>query len=398
MDQILRGTLLPSPTEAPIFGGYIGIRNGKIDFLSPSNSRVSEGPVEDFGNQWILPGLIDTHCHMVFRGDGHWSDGYIDENTTERLLLIAAENGRRALRAGITTLRDLGAPGRILFELRHAAESGDIVCPRLLLSGPPLTPTGGHGWDLGGEVDSPEDIVRIIRQLGRDGADVIKVMASGGGTKGTSAGSLSFTRKDLQLMADTAHARGLPIVAHATCPDAVRSCAEAEFDGLEHVNFWEGEQLDNRYCDDTVALLAEKKVVVTPTLQASYRTARELRGQTPVQQSRRHQLVDDAFTNFKRMLHHDLAWVAGSDAGYMINPFGDLALGLRLMVDNGMTTAEALASATTRSAAALGLSEQVGQLIPGFDADILVIESNPLESIDALQSVRAVYTRGQRVR
>lgn len=398
MDRILRGTLLPSPTEAPIVGGTIGIQDGKIGFIHSSVSAVPEGPVEDYGTQWILPGLIDTHCHMIFRGDGQWSNGYIDENSTERLLLIAAENGRRALDAGITTLRDLGAPGRILFELRDAAESGDILCPRILLSGPPLTPTGGHGWDLGGEVDSPEDIVKTIRRLGRDGADVIKVMASGGGTKGTSAGSLSFARKDLQLMADTAHARGLPIVAHATCPDAVLSCAEAGFDGLEHVNFWEGEQLNNRYCDDTVALLAEKKVVVAPTLQASYRTARELQDQTQAQQNRRNKLVTDAFANFKRMLVHNLTWVAGSDAGYMINPFGDLALGLRLMVDNGMTTTEALTSATTRSAAALGLSEKIGQLAPGLDADIMVVESNPLESIDALRSVTAVYARGQKVR
>jgi imidazolonepropionase-like amidohydrolase len=334
---------------------------------------------------------------MVFRGDGEWSDGYIQRHSKERLLLIAAENARKALTAGITTLRDLGSPGRLLFELRDAVDAGDIRGPRLLLSGPPLTTTGGHGWDLGGEVDSVREIVKMIRTLARDGADVIKVMASGGGTSGTSPGFPAFSLDELHLMTRAAHERGLPIVAHATCPDAVRDCALAGFDGVEHAGFWVGEQLVNRFSDEVAALLVKHKMFVAPTLQASYRTLHEMENQTPLQKERRKQLVDDAFSNFREMLGYDIAWVAGTDAGYMINPFGDLPFGLQLMVQNGMDSADALASATVNSAAALGKKGEIGELIPGAMADIVVVEENPLDNIQALKYVHAVYLDGQRV-
>jgi len=397
MDMYLRGTILASPFHAPISRGLLRIRDGKIDEVLPSSALNPGQGVEDFGDRFLIPGLIDTHCHLVFRGNGHWADGYIEHHTEERLMLIAVENGRRALRAGITTVRDLGAPGRVLFELREAVDAGDIEFPRLLLSGPPLTPTGGHGWDLGGEVDSCDEIVKAIRSLAKQGADVVKVMASGGGTRGTSPGKAAFSLDELRLMAETAHACSLPIVAHATCPDAVRNCALVGFNGVEHAGFWIGEPLVNRFDEDTVELIAKNGVVVAPTLQASYRTLHELPGQTEAQKTRRRQLLDDALVNFQRMQAHDIRFVAGTDAGYMLNPFGDLTLGVRLMVENGMRLADALASATVNSAEALGKKGEIGELVPGARADIVVIERNPLEDVHALDRVHTVFLDGQRV-
>ena len=397
MDTYLRGTILKTPTSEPIPRGLVRVRDGRIEAILPASSEAPTERTIDFGDCFVIPGLIDSHCHLVYRGDGHWSNGYLETTSPERLLLIAAANAQRALRAGITTLRDLGGPTRLLLELRSAGEDDEMLLPRLLCSGAPLTPTGGHGWDLGGEVDSSDGMVRSIRRLAREGVDVIKVMASGGGTPGTCAGRPSFKPDDLRLMAETAHDRHLPIVAHATCPEAIRCAAEAGFDGIEHGGFWEGDDLTNRYDEKVSEILAEQGTFFAPTLQASYRTFHELAGQTAEERLRRQRLLDDTFRNFRRMLVHDIRWVAGSDAGYMLNPFGDLVLGLRLMVGNGMTAAEALASSTVRSAAALGLSDRVGRLEPGLDADIVVTEGNPLEDITACGRIRAVFRRGCQV-
>ena len=198
-------------------------------------------------------------------------------------------------------------------------------------------------------------------------------------------------------MSDTAHERGLPIVAHATCPEAIRDAVETGFDGIEHAGFWTGPDLDCAYDDHLAQALAARQIPVAPTLQASYRTLHELPGLTEEERRYRAKLVGDSFRCFRRMLVHDVAWVAGTDAGYMVNPFGDLQLGLRLMVGNGMTESEALASATTRSADLLGLADRVGRLEPGFDADIVVTEGNPLEDITACGRVRAVFRQGCQV-
>jgi len=391
----LRGRVLPDPYEDVRPGAWVEIQDGVIRGVHSPETLPPDG-VEaiDHGEAYLLPGFVDSHCHLIFRGDGHWSDGYIESHTPERLLLIAVENGRKALRAGITTLRDLGAPGRMLFELRRAALDRDIACPRLQLSGPPLTTPRGHGWDLGGEVSSDEEIVRAIRRLARDGADVVKVMASGGGTPGTSPGRTAFAPSALRRMAETAHESGLPIVAHATCPDAVRDCAEAGFDGIEHAGFWSGEPLKNAFDEEIAALLEERRIFVAPTLQASYRTLHELPGQTVEAKARRRQLVDDALSNFRRMVDREIRWLAGTDAGYMLNEFGDLPLGLRLMVENGLAPRDALAAATTRSADALGLAGVVGRLAEGYDADLVVLEGNPLDDIGACERIVAVYHGG----
>jgi len=394
----LRAHVIADPLAEIRRDAWVEIRDGKIHRIHPGDATPPEtASTKDYGQAFLLPGLIDSHCHLIFRGDGHWSDGYIEQTTPERLLLIAAENARKALRAGITTLRDLGAPGRILFELRQAIVAGDIEGPRLQLSGPPLTPPSGHAWDLGGEVASDAAARAMIRELSSRGADVIKVMASGGGTPGTSPGLPAFDHDALRRMADAAHSVGLPIVAHATCPGAVRDCALAGFDGVEHAGFWSGEPIQNRYSDEVVALLEERGVFVAPTLQASYRTMHELAGQTTAQKTRRAQLVHDAFSNFRRMTGRRIRWLAGTDAGYMINEFGDLHLGLRLMVENGMAPRDALVAATTASAEALGLTGVAGRIAEGHAADLVVLAENPLDDIRACHQVVAVYRAGERV-
>lgn len=247
---------------------------------------------------------------------------------------------------------------------------------------------------MGGTVRTPREIRLSISRLAGQGADVIKVMASGGGTPGTSAGRAAFPLKMLRLMRDEAHRLGLPIVAHATCPEAVRDALIAGFDGIEHAGFWTGEDLRNGFDPAVAELMQRDSVFIAPTLQASYRTLHELPGQTAEQIRHRRNLVDDAASNFKQMLRYDIQFVAGTDAGYMLNPFGDLWLGLSLMVQAGMPERDALAAATLLPARALGLESVIGRISPGYEADLVVLGGDPIADISSCRQVRAVYRAG----
>ncbi len=393
----IRGTLLCSPYETPLPSAWIEVSGRKIrsiwgaEAVPPAGARVSE-----HGSDFILPGFIDTHCHLVYAGDGTWAGNYIQDHTQEELKQIAAENARKALCAGITTLRDLGAPGTCTFDLRSEV-CEDSSYPRMLLSGAPLTCPQGHGADLGGVVRDAAEMRATIDRLVTHGADVIKVIASGGGTPGTSPGYAAFSFSELRIMAEEAHRWGRAIVAHATCPESVRDTLLAGFDGVEHANFWSGETLENRYDASIVQLMEREDVFIAPTLQASYRTLHELRSQTEAQRSRREKLVRDALINFRRMQEHSIRFVAGTDAGYMINPFGDLHIGLRLMVENGMSERDALQAATAGSAQALGLDDSIGRIALGYEADLVVLQGDPTTDITACGRVSAVYRGGRPV-
>jgi imidazolonepropionase-like amidohydrolase len=393
----IRGTLLCSPYDTPLPSAWIEVSGRQIRALwGPEVVPPAGDLVIDHGSDFILPGFIDTHCHLVYTGDGTWSGNYIQDHTQEELKQIAAENARKSLLAGITTLRDLGAPGTCTFDLRSEV-AGDRSYPRMLLSGAPLTCARGHGADLGGEVRSADEMHAMIRQLVAWGADLIKVIASGGGTLGTSPGAAAFSFSELLIMAEEAHRWGRAIVAHATCPEAVRDALLAGYDGVEHANFWSGETLENRYDVSIVRLMEREGVYIAPTLQASYRTLHELRSQTEAERSRRGKLVRDALINFRRMQEHSIRFVAGTDAGYMINPFGDLHIGLRLMVENGMSERDALQTATGGSAEALGLGGSIGRIAPGYEADLVVLRGDPTMDITACGRVNAVYRGGHPV-
>lgn len=394
----IRGTLLCSAYDTPLPSAWIEVSGRQIRALwGPDAAPPAGALVTDHGADFILPGFIDTHCHLVYTGDGTWAGNYIEDHTQAELKQIAAENARKSLLAGITTLRDLGAPGDCTFELREEMRTSP-ESPRLLLSGAPLTCPGGHGADLGGVVRSPDEITKKITQLVNQGADVIKVMASGGGTPGTSAGRAAFPLEILRLMRDEAHRLGLPIVAHATCPEAVRDALIAGFDGIEHAGFWRGDDLQNEFDPAVAELMQRDTVFIAPTLQASYRTLHELPGQTAEQLSRRRKLVVDALDNFRRMLSYDVQVVAGTDAGYMLNPFGDLPLGLSLMVQSGMPERDALAAATLQSARALGLDSAIGRISPGYEADLVVLGGDPIADISSCRRIRAVYRAGHLIR
>lgn len=362
-----------------------------------------------FDDHYLLPGLIDTHVHLSLPGNGQRAWRFVQARGDLELFLTAERNAEKALKAGVTTVRDVGSRGRTIMVLRDAIARGEARGPRLLVSGPPLTITGGHCYFLGGEADGIDGVRRRARAILKDGADLIKVMGGGGGTPGTISWRPSFTIAEVEAAAVEARRREVHITAHASCIEAIEIGIRAGVDMLEHAAMWTAspEGRVHQYRSHLAAMLAEKGMYVGPTLQAAYGAIRRLRdrGQrgnlTHREQAEldyRLSLFENSMETFGRLRNDGVQLVAGTDAGWGVNPFGHgYVTGLELAVEAGMSNWEAIAHATGQAAAAIGLAGQAGELKQGLAADLLVVPGNPLEDVSWLRRPTAVFRRGQLV-
>ena len=395
----VRANIIVDPMDDPVMDGLLVISGDTVLCVRPSPIGPVPEVVHDFSGRYVIPGLIDAHCHLILPGDGTPPEGHLARSTDEDLFNLAAANAVQALNCGVTTLRDLGSRGRVTFALREESCKKGLTFPRLFLAGRLLTAKEGHGHLMGTEVNAQENMVRAVHELAKEGADVIKVIASGGGTPRTSPWAASFSVEELSVLREEAHRWGLPITAHATCPDAIWKCLKARFDGIEHGGFWVDERLTVRFDPQLAEAMACAQIFLCPTLQASYRTAEAGIEPTEEARGRRRKMVADTLEICARLVRYDgIRWVAGSDAGYMLNPFGDFVLGLRLMVEIGLSPRQVLLAATRTAAQALRISARLGTLRPGRFADFVVLRRNPLDDISAVAEVEAVYLGGKRVR
>ena len=349
----------------------------------------------------LLPGLIDTHTHLIFPGDGTNAWEYCDHHDGV-LLLTAARNAWRCLCAGFTTVADLGARDDVAFQLREAVEAGLVRAPRLVLSGYPLTITGGHCWPLGGETDGVDNLRQAVRDLCKLGADLIKVMLTGGGTPGTNSRRPAYSRAELQAIADEAHARDRKVVGHSGAIEATTWALDAGLDAIAHCHF----QTADGAMDYDEALgqrLADQGVFVNPTLQVNRvrltepvasKIANE--GDQDSLEERRTRYAQSV-ANFEAMRRAGVRLVCGSDSGWGWTAFGENARELEAMVKAGMRVDESLTAATSLAAAALGLEDEIGSLEPGKRADLLVVHGDATQDIEALLDVSSVWAEGQEI-
>jgi imidazolonepropionase-like amidohydrolase len=347
-------------------------------------AAVSETvPTVDLGDVTLLPGLIDCHQHLCFDGVGTLEEQVVGVDD-DALVVRARASAARAVRAGVTTVRDLGDRGYLTLGLRD-----DSSLPTILASGPPITRNGGHCWFLEGICTSEADLRRAVAERHERGCDVVKVMATGGYLTPTfPMWASQFGRDELRMVVEEAHRRGLPVAAHCHGIEGIESALDAGVDTIEHCTFYSS---NGRPEPDEGLLgrLAASHVVISPTL------GRLPDHPVPPETAANRGIV---FGAWRRL--HDLGAtvVAGSDAG--IGPhkphdvlpyaFGDL-------IQCGMSARDALSALTSVAARACGVAERKGRLRPGFDADIIAVTGNPLEDPNALTSVDAVWRAGHRV-
>ena len=251
-------------------GQAVFVRNGAIAAVGPlaqvEQQTPPDTPTVDLDGCCLTPGLIDGHTHLSLPGDGRRYDLTFLESD-ETMVLIGAMNMRKHLRAGITTLCEHGARNRVGFFLKQGLQRGYISGPRLLVSGRPITCTGGHFHMCNEIADGVEEIRRSVRRLVHEGADYIKVMASGGGTTGTIPGLASYSTEELQALVGEARQFHRLTVAHCRAKESMVRAVEAGIDLIEHVEFLEPDHV-MRFDPKVAEMLAESGIWLSPTLQA----------------------------------------------------------------------------------------------------------------------------------
>lgn len=363
--------------------------------------------VLDFPDACILPGLMDSHVHLMYgtedRMSGPRSYEHVNEIDSDSLMLLRAVRNayQHTLLAGVTTMRDAGARGRITFDLKEGASAGLFKgFPTVHASGRPITMTGGHFYFCGEEADGEEGCRLAVRRLIKEGADFIKVMGSGGGTYITDYRYPSYTVEELRAIADETHRHGKICTAHCIAAQSIANAVEAGVDSLEHYEFIEADY--TRRLDPSVAeRIIENKVWLSPTIQTGYRNLESLRklkderSLTPAEEENLTYYAwkqeGQLYVTGKLYEMGARRFVMGTDA---IARFGDYALGMELMAEAGLPNKEVLLSATRNCAEDFGILDEVGTLAPGKIADVTVVGGDPMTDMSSVGRVLQVIKRG----
>ncbi|MCW6007598.1 amidohydrolase family protein [Micromonospora sp. CPCC 205371] len=349
---------------------------GRIVAVTGSAPAGSE--IQDLGSATLMPGLVDAHTHLALDASDDPVARVVaasDDDLLDRMRAAA----RTALAAGITTVRDLGDRGYLSLVLRDELARDPMAGPQVLAAGPPITTTGGHCWFLGGEADGVEGIRAAVRERAERGVDVIKIMATGGElTPGSRADTAQYGPSELRAAVDEAHRRGLPVTAHAHAAGTIIDAVAAGVDMIEHCSY---------ATPDVVDTLRAAGTVVSVTVGADPGVPYPPRLVT---------LLVEYFQMVARLRGAGVPVVCGSDAGIReAKPHGVLPYGVAALVErSGFSPAEALRAATSLAAEACGVGTHKGRVAPGYDADLLAVDGNPLTDITSLTRVRAVFRAG----
>jgi imidazolonepropionase-like amidohydrolase len=363
----------------------------------------------DLPGATLCPGLIDGHTHLSLAGDGRSYDEMFSE-TDEMMVMTGAMNMMKHLRAGITTIREHGARNRVGFALKEGLQRGYIPGPRMQVSGRPITCTGGHFWVCNEEADGEDEIRKSVRRLVHEGADYIKVMASGGGTRGTIPGRASYTTEELHAAVHEAHHFDRPTAAHCRASESMKRAVNAGIDLMEHAEFLDSDD-EMRFDPEIAAMMEESRIWISPTLQAwtKYPRIVELRNQQDLgtlshngegELDRLEKRAEVRLDVMRKLLEYDVKErvLPGTDSGVGMLAFGHLDYDLELLVEVGFSPADALVSATRISAEAMGMGDTIGTIERGKVGDLVAFNGDPSKDIYAARKVCAVFQGGKRIR
>ncbi|MDX2148188.1 MAG: amidohydrolase family protein [Planctomycetota bacterium] len=403
------GRLLAVPGEAVTRDVTIVIKNRRIERIMPgfdgpdlAQERAAGADVveTDLRDRFVLPGLIDCHVHLTFEMGPDNALRVVTESTSDRALR-GVVFARRTLEAGFTTVRDLGGEAEAIFALRDAINRGDVPGPRILAAGKAISVTGGHAdpgnglredvfCHVGPEVgvaDGPDECLKAVRMQVKRGADVIKIMATGGVLSRSAAGlAQHFTEEELRALVAAAHSMKRKIAAHAHGTDGINAALRAGVDSIEHGTFSD---------EETLRLLKEKKAWLVPTLLASATSMENARKPGYYIEAVAKKAMEAGparFANFTKSVAAGVAVAFGTDSG--VSAHGQNAREFGLLVQCGMTPEQCVIAATRNAAGLLGLADEIGTLEPGKLADLIGVDGDPLRDVGVFGNVRFVMRGG----
>lgn len=370
------------------FVGSLLVEEDKIIRVLKDEACPEHAQIIDCEGKYILPGLINSHVHIC--ADPTKDFGDRPEISDAKRAFIGLRNLQSHLKAGITFVRDLGGYNFVELDLRDAVKNGEFVAAEMIGAGKCVTMTGGHGWTHGRECDGPDEARKAAREQFRAGADLLKVMATGGVmTPGVEPGASQLSMEEMAAAIEEAKKRGAKSATHAQGTQGIKNAVLAGVDSVEHGIF-----LD----DEVIAMMVERGVVLVPTLVAPFYIVEkgEEAGIPSYAVQKAKSVMDAHFESFKKAVKAGVKIAMGTDSGTPFNPHGNVVQELLFMEKGGLSPMEVLEAATYKAAELLGIDQHYGSLEEGKIADFLILEDNPLEDLRALNHP-LVYKRGKKV-
>ena len=405
---IRAGRLIDGRGGTPVETGALLIRGSKIVAVGRwADVAAPEGaPAEtfDYPTMSIMPGMVDCHTHNNGFGDGRSGDELVTL-PDEVLTLQSARNARASLFSGVTTIRENGPKNYTMLRLRDAINQGIAVGPRMVLCGRPVAIIGGHMGYFGSEATGPVEAVAMTRQLIKEGADYIKITATGGSTRTSFPLLPSFNVEELRAITEVAHGLGKLTGAHCVSTQGTINCLDAGVDMIIHCVFNDPDGTTN-FRPDVAERIAEQGAFVNPTLHVArariWERQRRQDGRrlTPQEQAAldaERRDFDTRIEHCRRLIEMGLKVITGSDSSWGEYRLGNTAYETECLVMAGFSPMQGVLSVTSEAARALDVDDIVGTLEPGKEADVVVVDGDPTEDIADLWNVAEVFKAGQRV-
>ncbi len=405
------GRLIDGVSDKVQKGMAVVIQGKTIKWVGPASQAESldsagaQCQTLDFPGGTLLAGMFDIHTHTNMPGDGRTGEQVNDDDNDEVRLLRSARNVAAAVASGVTTMCDCGSWNRNGFALKEGLAKGIVEGPRVLVSGPPLTVTGGHLWYMGGEADGVDAVRARVRDMVKQGADFIKIAASGGSTSTSDPYRAAYSLIELKAIVDEAHNRSRPVLAHCRCTDAINMALDAGVDAILHCAFYDNDG-SYRFDQKTADRLAASEVWLNPTMGLGNANRERLakiqaeRALTPEEEDRLERSTvsgANSLAQFKALVKAGVKLVGGSDCGWSYYPFGDFQSEIMSLHAAGLSRINAIHAGTRSPAAALGIIDSIGTVVAGKEADLLVTNGDPSIDLECLRDVAAVFKGGNRV-
>lgn len=395
--------------SAPTSGQAVLMNGGQIAAIGPvgelSAPDGSNLTVKDYGDSTILPGLVDGHTHMMAPGDGTHGD-ITGAEQDDVLLMRALQNARTFLHAGVTTARENGAKNKVGFSLKEGIHMGLSEGPEMVISGRPITITGGHFWYCGSEADGVEGVRAEVRKLVKEGADFIKIMATGGSTWSSNPLQPSYTVEEMAVIVEEAHRFGKLTAAHCASMQGIKNALDAGVDMIIHCVF-EDETGMYEFNEPLAEQLAAAKAWVNPTLhvvQAGIDLTKRIgydRGWLTKEEqasidSSKHSL-ETRNESVNKLVKMGVRMIAGSDSPWGAYPPGEFVKEMIALTHAGLSNTEALVTGLSHAAESIAVGDQAGTLAVNRPGDVLVVGGDPTADLNALWDIKDVYKSGLRV-
>ncbi|MBU0969337.1 MAG: amidohydrolase family protein [Proteobacteria bacterium] len=360
------------------------VEDDRIVHIVKKDSEIPPGTHKiPIGDATLFPGFIDTHVHMIMDASPN-PIGTLAKQSDATTTIVGVKNAEKTLASGITTVRDMGGKNHIDIELKKAIDSGLTRGPRMLVAGRLICMTGGHGWPIGREADSPDEVRRAVREQIKAGADLIKLMATGGVlTPSVEPGSPQLSYEEMKTGIEEAHKAGKKTATHAMGSQGIMDALRAGIDSIEHGIY---------LTDEIISFMIKHQVFLVPTIAALHHI--EVSGTAsgiPAWAVEKSNVVAPYHRESIKKAHKaGVAIAMGTDAGTPFNHHGKNLMEIPLLAAHGLSPMAALMAGTSVAAKVVGMEDQIGTIEQGKLADLVLVKGNPVENIDILRKEDAV--------